>query len=116
LLVRPACGRPPADSIERRDYIFETDFAPVLAAFRTEYLPRSSFINWMAWSTLSAQQTAGPPPLAAGIDAPIEHTFLASKFIYTGTLDKYPNLQFVLPHAAGAFPYLVDASTFARIT
>jgi len=26
----------------------------------------------------------------AGLDAPIEHTFLASKFIYTGALDKYP--------------------------
>jgi predicted TIM-barrel fold metal-dependent hydrolase len=31
--------------------------------------------------------------------------FLASKFIYTGTLDKYPNLQIVLPHAGCAFPY-----------
>src|SRR5260370_17663924 len=55
---------------------------------------------------LGRRRTAGPPNLAAGIDAPIEHTFLASKFIYTGTLDKYPNLQIVLPHAGGAFPYL----------
>ena len=51
-------------------------------------------------------RTAGPPNLASAIDAPIEHTFLATKFIYTGTLDKYPNLQIVLPHAGGAFPYL----------
>jgi aminocarboxymuconate-semialdehyde decarboxylase len=57
-------------------------------------------------NTFGDSRTAGPPPLAAGIDAPIEHTFLASKFIYTGTLDKYPNLQIVLPHAGGAFPYL----------
>ncbi len=57
-------------------------------------------------NTFGGSRTAGPPNLAAGIDAPIEHTFLASKFIYTGTLDKYPNLQIVLPHAGGAFPYL----------
>jgi len=57
-------------------------------------------------NSFGGSRTAGPPPLAAGIDAPIEHTFLASKFIYSGTLDKYPNLQIVLPHAGGAFPYL----------
>ena len=54
----------------------------------------------------AAARTVGPPNLASAIDAPIEHTLLASKFIYTGTLDKYPNLQIVLPHAGGAFPYL----------
>src|SRR2546428_10832845 len=57
-------------------------------------------------NAFGGDRTAGPPPLAAGIDAPIEHAFLATKFIYTGTLDKYPNLQIVLPHAGGAFPYL----------
>jgi aminocarboxymuconate-semialdehyde decarboxylase len=57
-------------------------------------------------NTFGGSRTNGPPNLAAGIDAPIEHTFLATKFIYTGTLDKYPNLQIVLPHAGGAFPYL----------
>jgi aminocarboxymuconate-semialdehyde decarboxylase len=94
------------DSIEKQDYIFEPGFAPVLA--RIQELNYSIIFHQMdgVVNTFGGSRTVGPPPLAAGIDAPIEHTFLASKFIYTGTLDKYPNLQMVLPHAGGAFPYL----------
>ena len=29
-----------------------------------------------------------------------------SKFIITGTLDKFPNLDIVLPHSGGCFPYV----------
>jgi len=94
------------DSIEKRDYIFDRGFAPVLA--RIEELNYPIIFHQLDGeiNAFGGSRTAGPPPLAAGIDAPIEHTFLASKFIYTGTLDKYPNLQIVLPHAGGAFPYL----------
>jgi len=94
------------DSIEKHDYIFDPGFAPVLA--RIEALNYPIIFHQMdgVANTFGGSRTAGPPPLAAGIDAPIEHAFLASKFIYTGTLDKYPNLQIVLPHAGGAFPYL----------
>ena len=94
------------DSIERHDYIFDPNFAPVLARIQELNLPIIFHqMDGMA-NSYGGTRTAGPPPLAAGIDAPIEHTFLATKFIYTGTLDKYPNLQVVLPHAGGAFPYL----------
>jgi aminocarboxymuconate-semialdehyde decarboxylase len=94
------------DSIERYDYIFDPGFARVLA--RIQELKYPIIFHQMdgGANTFGGNRTAGPPNLAAGIDAPIEHTFLASKFIYTGTLDKYPNLQIVLPHAGGAFPYL----------
>jgi len=94
------------DSMEKHDYIFDPNFAPVLA--RIEALNYPIIFHQMdgAVNAFGGSRTAGPPPLAAGIDAPIEHTFLATKFIYTGTLDKYPNLQIVLPHAGGAFPYL----------
>ena len=94
------------DSIEKRDYIFDPGFAPVLARIQELNLPIIFHQMDGVPNTFGGSRTAGPPPLAAGIDAPIEHTFLASKFIYTGTLDKYPNLQIVLPHAGGAFPYL----------
>ena len=94
------------DSIERRDYVFDPGFAPVLARIEELNLPIIFHQMDGVPNTFGGSRTAGPPPLAAGIDAPIEHTFLASKFIYTGTLDKYPNLQMVLPHAGGAFPYL----------
>jgi len=94
------------DSIERRDYIFDPRFAPVLA--RIEQLKLPIIFHQMdgVANNYGAGRTVGPPDLGACIDAPIEHTFLATKFIYTGTLDKYPNLQIVLPHAGGAFPYL----------
>ena len=94
------------DSIERHDYIFDPGFAPVLARIQELNYPIIFHQMDGVANTFGDSRTAGPPPLAAGIDAPIEHTFLASKFIYTGTLDKYPNLQIVLPHAGGAFPYL----------
>jgi aminocarboxymuconate-semialdehyde decarboxylase len=94
------------DSMERHDYIFDPHFAPVLARIEALNLPIIFHQMDGVPNSYGGDRTAGPPPLAAGIDAPIEHTFLATKFIYTGTLDKYPNLQIVLPHAGGAFPYL----------
>ena len=94
------------DSIERRDYIFDPGFAPVLARIQELNLPIIFHQMDGVPNTFGGSRTAGPPPLAAGIDAPTEHTFLASKFISSGTLDQYPNLQIVLPHAGGAFPYL----------
>ena len=94
------------DSIEKHDYLFDAGFATVLK--RVEELKYPIIFHQMdgVANAFGGSRTVGPPNLAAGIDAPIEHTFLASKFIYTGTLDKYPNLQIVLPHAGGAFPYL----------
>ena len=94
------------DSIERHDYIFDPGFAPVLARIQELNYPIIFHQMDGVVNAFGGSRTVGPPNLAAGIDAPIEHTFLASKFIYTGTLDKYPNLQMVLPHAGGAFPYL----------
>jgi aminocarboxymuconate-semialdehyde decarboxylase len=94
------------DSVEKRDYVFDSNFAPVLARIEELKLPIVFHQMDGAVNAFGGDRTAGPPNLAAGIDAPIEHTFLATKLIYTGTLDKYPNLQIVLPHAGGAFPYL----------
>lgn len=94
------------DSIEKRDYLFEPGFAPVLA--RIEQLNYPIIFHHLDGEVnmFGGSRTAGPPNLGSAIDAPIEHTLLATKFIYTGTLDKFPNLQIVLPHAGGAFPYL----------
>jgi aminocarboxymuconate-semialdehyde decarboxylase len=94
------------DSVEKRDYVFDPGFAPVLARIQELNLPIIFHQMDGEINTFGGSRTNGPPNLAAGIDAPIEHTFLATKFIYTGTLDKYTNLQIVLPHAGGAFPYL----------
>ena len=34
------------------------------------------------------------------------HAFSRPKSSHTGTLDKFPKLEIVLPHAGGAFPYV----------
>lgn len=94
------------DSVEKHDYIFDPNFAPVLVRIEELNLPIIFHQMDGSVNAFGGSRTSGPPNLESGIDAPIEHTFLASKFIYTGTLDKYPNLQVVLPHAGGAFPYL----------
>ena len=94
------------DSVSRHDYIFDPDFAPVLKRIEALQLPIIFHQMDGEANVFGGSRTNGPPNLNSGIDAAIEHTFLATKFIYTGTLDKYPNLQMVLPHAGGAFPYL----------
>jgi aminocarboxymuconate-semialdehyde decarboxylase len=94
------------DSIERHDYLFDPGWSPVLA--RIEELGYPIIFHQMDGepNAYGGARNAGPPNLAAGLDAPIEHTVMATKFIITGTLDKYPSLEIVLPHAGGAFPYL----------
>jgi len=94
------------DSVSRKDYIFEPNFAPVLKRIEELQLPIIFHQMDGEANVFGGNRTSGPPNLNSGLDAAIEHSFLATKFIYTGTLDKYPNLQIVLPHAGGAFPYL----------
>jgi len=85
------------DTIAGRDYVFEPDFAPVLA--RCEELGYPLVFHNMNTDPL-CKRPAGP-----GLDAAFTHAVLAAKFIGTGTLEKYPKLEVVLPHAGGAFPY-----------
>jgi len=85
------------DTIAGRDYVFEPEFAPVLA--RCEELGYPLVFHNMNTDPL-CKRPAGP-----GLDAAFTHAVLGTKFIGTGTLDKYPKLEIVLPHAGGAFPY-----------
>ncbi len=94
------------DSMERHDYIIDANFAPVLA--RIEELGYPIIFHQMDGiaNNYGGDRVSGPPNLAAGIDAPIDHTVLAMKLMMSGILDQYPKLEMVLPHAGGAFPYL----------
>jgi aminocarboxymuconate-semialdehyde decarboxylase len=95
-----------ADSMERHDYLFDPGFAPVLARIEELGLPILFHQMDGEANSYGGNRVAGPPNLSAGLDAPIEHAVIATKFIISGTLDKYPKLEIVLPHAGGAFPYL----------
>jgi aminocarboxymuconate-semialdehyde decarboxylase len=85
------------DTIGGRDYVFEPEFAPVLA--RCEELGYPLVFHNMNTDPF------GKRPAGPGLDAAFTHAVLAAKFIGSGTLDKYPKLEIVLPHAGGAFPY-----------
>jgi aminocarboxymuconate-semialdehyde decarboxylase len=88
------------DSIERREYLFEPSFAPVLARCEELGYPLL-FHNLNGEANDYGSRPAGP-----GMDAAFSHAVEATKFITSGTLDKYPKLEIVLPHAGGAFPFV----------
>ena len=92
------------DSMERHDYIIDPNFAPVLA--RIEELGYPIIFHQMdgVANNYGADRVSGPPNLAAGLDAPTDHTVLATKLMMSGVLDKYPKLEMVLPHAGGSLP------------
>jgi aminocarboxymuconate-semialdehyde decarboxylase len=86
------------DSIDNRDYLFQPEFVPLLA--RIEALGYPILFHNLN-SDLFGKRAAD-----AGLDNTFAHAVLAAKFISTGTLDKFPRLEIVLPHAGGAFPYV----------
>ena len=85
------------DTIAGRDYVFEPEFAPVLARCEELGYP-------LVFHNMNSDPLCKRPP-GPGLDAAFTHAMLGAKFIGSGTLDKYPKLEIVLPHAGGAFPY-----------
>ncbi len=86
------------DSIDNRDYLFQPEFAPLLARIEALGYP-------ILFHNLNSD-LFGRRPAEAGLDNTFAHAVLGAKFISTGTLDKFPKLDIVLPHAGGAFPYV----------
>jgi aminocarboxymuconate-semialdehyde decarboxylase len=88
------------DSMERREYLFEPVFAPLLARCEELGYP-------LLFHNMNGDANAfGAWPSGPGLDAAFSHAVEATKFITSGTLDKYPKLEIVLPHAGGAFPFV----------
>jgi aminocarboxymuconate-semialdehyde decarboxylase len=99
------------NSFEGRDYLFEPAYEPLLA--RTEELgypilfhPLDGDDNIYA----GKERLGNPLAQSANINNTLGFTFesatTATKFIITGTLDKFPALEIVLPHSGGCFPYI----------
>jgi aminocarboxymuconate-semialdehyde decarboxylase len=86
------------------DYLFEPAFAPVFA--RCEELGYPLIFHQIGSGTRNERTSGGPLSLGAAIDAPYDHMIIATKFVLSGTLDKFPKLEVVLPHAGGDFPWL----------
>ena len=99
------------NSIEGRDYLFEPAYAPLLArceelGYPLLFHPMDGDSNYYA----GKQRLADPVSVSAGLSNslgfPFESATTAAKFIVSGTLDKYPKLEIVLPHSGGVFPYI----------
>lgn len=86
------------DSIDNRDYLFEPEFEPLLARIEALGYP-------ILFHNLNSD-LFGRRPAQAGLDNTFAHAVLGAKFISTRTLDKFPKLEIVLPHAGGAFPWV----------
>ena len=99
------------NSIEGHDYLFEDRYAPVLArieelGYPILFHPLDGDENvFGGWKSRLATETAKAANLNNTLGFPFEHATTAAKFIVTGTLDKYPRLEIVLPHSGGVFPY-----------
>lgn len=96
------------NAVEGVDYIFEPAYAPLLKRCEELRLP-------LLFHPLDGPANFhGGPTRLGGTDFiwntlgfPFETATLATKFILTGTLDKFPSLDVVLPHSGGCFPYVV---------
>jgi aminocarboxymuconate-semialdehyde decarboxylase len=109
------------NSLAGREYLFEPQFAPILA--RCEELglpllihPLDGEPNWYAGHRLADAYSGvdphatGPasrfPGLTNSIGETFEQATTMAKLIVSGTLDKYPNLTPVIMHGGGALPYV----------
>ena len=98
------------NSFEGKDYLFEPEYEPFLA--RCEQLgypllfhPMDGDVNYYSMVRLG-----DPLSMSANmvntLGFPFDSATTAAKFIITGTLDRHPKLEVVLPHAGGVFPYI----------
>lgn len=108
------------NSLAGREYLFEPEFAPVLARIQELGLPiimhpLDGEPNWYAGHRLndaySGNNPNGPqspfPGLTNSVGECFEQATTVAKLIVSGTMDKYPDLEIVICHAGGAFPYIV---------
>lgn len=92
------------NSIEGVDYLFEPAFAPIFA--RAEELGYPLIFHPLEGDVLGGDRLQGPSGISNSLGFPFESTTIAAKFIVSGTLDRLPKLEILLPHSGGAFAYV----------
>ncbi len=99
------------NSMEGHDYLFEPAYEPLLA--RCEELGYPLLFHPLDGDDNiygGKERLGNPLAQSANINNTLGFTFenatTAAKFIITGTLDKFPKLEIVLPHSGGCFPYI----------
>ena len=99
------------DSIEGRDYIFEPEYATLLArceelGYPLIFHPLDGEANYYGGKERLGGPLAASTNINNTLGFPFDTATLATKFIVTGALDKFPKLEIVLPHSGGCFPYV----------
>jgi aminocarboxymuconate-semialdehyde decarboxylase len=97
------------NSMEQRDYLFDPAFEPILARCQELGYPLL-FHPLDGEANFYSKRLDITPSVTNWLGFTFEHATTAIKFITTGTLDKFPRLEIVLPHGGGAFPFI-----FARV-
>ena len=95
------------NSVEGIDYIFEPAYWPLLArceelGYPLLFHPLDGVKNHYS----GAERLAGANFIYNTLGFPFETATTATKFIFSGLLDKFPKLDIVLPHSGGCFPYI----------
>jgi aminocarboxymuconate-semialdehyde decarboxylase len=101
-----AVGLP--NSIEGNDYLFRPEYLPFLArceelGYPLLFHPLDGVANHYG----GRERLAGGDFIYNTLGFPFESATTATKFIFSGVLDRFPKLDVVLPHSGGAFPYVV---------
>ena len=95
------------NSVEGIDYIFEPAYMPLLArceelGYPLLFHPLDGLPNHYG----GPERLAGTNFIYNTLGFPFETATTATKFIFSGVLDKFPQLDIVLPHSGGCFPYV----------
>jgi len=95
------------NSVEGRDYIFEPEYLPILArceelGYPLLFHPLDGVENHYG----GRERLAGPTFMYNTLGFPFDTATTATKFIFSGLLDRFPKLEIVLPHSGGCFPYI----------
>ena len=100
------------NSIQGRDFLFEPAYGPVLArceelGYPIVFHPLDGEINYYGGpETRVGDALWVSAAMNNWVGFTCETATTAAKFIISGTLDKHPKLEIVLPHSGGSFPYL----------
>ena len=99
------------NSIAGREYLFEAAFAPFLArceelGYPLLFHPLDGEPNYYGGKARLEDQFSDAGYFSNTLGFTFETATTASKFIVSGTLDKFPKLEIVLPHSGGCFPYV----------
>jgi len=99
------------NSLDNKDFLFQPEYDPLWArceqlGYPVLFHPVDGEENFYG----GKERLGGPLAAATNINNtlgfPFETATTAAKFILTGTLDKFPKLEIVLPHSGGCFPYI----------